>query len=94
MEGGREEEQDYRQTGGGIMHQYSHCYLLFLIFLIKLLLMEICPCTPQLFAEGIHPALFSFAVEVVANAFPIYQFDRHSVLVCFTQQGKLITHLL
>lgn len=57
-------------------------------------LMEISPSTPQLFAGQIHPALFSFAVEVVANVFPIYQCDRHSVLVCFTQQGKLITHLL
>lgn len=91
-----EEEQDYRQTGGRMMHQYSHCYLFFLIFSIKLLLMENSPCTPQLFSGRIHPALFSFTVEVVANAFrfPIYQCDRHSMLVCFTQQGKLITHLL
>lgn len=76
------------------MHQYRQCYLLLLIFFIQLLLMEISPCTPPLFVRRIHPALFLFAVEVVANAFPIYQCDRHSVLVCFTQQGKLITHLL
>lgn len=80
MEG---EEGDWSQSKGGVIHKYK-----------RWVPIKISTRTPQLFAGRIHPALFSFAVEVAANAFRIYQCDRHSVLVCFTQRGKLITHLL
>lgn len=91
MEG---EDEDWRQAKGGIIHKYRRCRQLLVIFSIKWVLIKISTYTPQLFAGRIHPALFSFAVEVTPNAFRIYQCDRHSMLVCFTQRGKLITHLL
>lgn len=51
------------------------------------------PYAVQLFTRQIHPALFSFALAVDVNAFHIYHCDRHSMLVCFTQQEKLITRI-